>query len=63
MFTKNLYDETTFTSPWGIDYMEILRCLLLTPLMVFLDILTSPFQLIAIIIGKIIEKRERRETK
>lgn len=56
MLTKNLYEEAIFE--WGgeVDYMELFRCILLTPIMVALDILTSPFQIIALITGKIIER-------
>lgn len=57
MLTKNLYEEAIFEWNGEIDYIEIFRCVLLTPIMVVLDILTSPFQIITLIIGKIIEKR------
>lgn len=57
MLTKNLYEEAIFEWNGEIDYMEIFRCVSLTPIMLVLDILTSPFQIIALIVGKIIEKR------
>lgn len=53
---KNLYEEAIFEWDGEVDYMELFRCILLTPIMVALDILTSPFQIIALITGKIIER-------
>lgn len=58
MITKNLYDEAIFEWNGEVDYIEIFRCVLLTPFTLVADILTSPFQIITLIIGKIIEKRK-----
>ncbi|MCI8654984.1 MAG: hypothetical protein HFJ48_03810 [Clostridia bacterium] len=61
MFTKQLYYESCFM--WGgeVDYFEIFRCVLLTPVTLVLDIITSPFQVIALTIGKITENKNRRK--
>lgn len=61
MLTKNLYDESCFI--WGgeVDYFEIFRCVLLTPVTLVLDIITSPFQVIALVSGKIIDKKNRKK--
>lgn len=60
MITKNMYDEAIFTWNREVDYMEIFRCILLTPITVALDLITSPFQIIALIVGKIIERRKMK---
>lgn len=56
MLTKEMYENATFKWCGEIDYFEIFKCVLVTPVTVTLDILTSPFQIIALIVGKIIEK-------
>ncbi len=58
MITKNLYDEAMISWNGEVDYFEIFMCVVLTPITVIADILTSPFQAIALIVGKIIEKRK-----
>ena len=51
MLTKKIWEDATCTL-WGIEHIDILWAVIITPFTLAADIMTLPFQIIAHIIYK-----------
>lgn len=61
MFTKNLWEDMVFDSYWGEkDMFTVCVTLLISIGTLILDIILLPFELIALIIYLIINRRNRK---